>query len=54
MTGLTGYLKTPADFILEYGLWLKDIIFEEISFTFDGLREVACQISTPCRQKYNL
>ena len=43
-----------ADFILEYGLWLKDIIFEEISFTFDGLREVACQISTPCRQKYNL
>ena len=26
-----------ADFILEYGLWLKDIIFEEISFTFDTL-----------------
>ena len=42
------------NFVLEYGVWLKDIIFEEISFTFDGLRDVACQISATCRQKYNL
>ena len=41
-------------FILDYIVPLRDTIFEEISFTFDGLREVACQISATCRQKYNL
>jgi len=41
-------------FILDYIVPLRDAIFEEISFTFDGLREVACQISATCRQKYNL